>query len=29
MSKIVATAAIRGAQEIYKQASEFLNKAIK
>ena len=29
MSKIVAAAAIRGAQEIYKQASEFLNKAIK
>ena len=29
MSKIVATAAIRGANEIYKQAAEFLNKAIK
>ena len=29
MSKIVATAAIRGAQEIYKQASSFLDKAIK
>jgi len=28
MSKIVATAAIRGAQDIYKQASDFLNKAI-
>ncbi|MCX5697677.1 MAG: acetyl-CoA decarbonylase/synthase complex subunit alpha/beta [Candidatus Omnitrophica bacterium] len=29
MSKIVATAVIRGANEIYKQAEEFLNKAIK
>ena len=29
MSKIVASAAIRGAQEVYKQASDFLNKAIK
>ncbi|MCX5714840.1 MAG: CO dehydrogenase/CO-methylating acetyl-CoA synthase complex subunit beta, partial [Candidatus Omnitrophica bacterium] len=29
MSKIVATAVIRGANEIYKQAEDFLNKAIK
>lgn len=29
MSKIVATAVIRGAREIFKQASDFLNKAIK
>jgi acetyl-CoA synthase len=29
MSKVVAAAAIRGAQEIYKQASDFLDKAIK
>jgi len=29
MSKIVALAAIRGAQDIFKQASDFLNKAIK
>ena len=29
MSKIVATLAIQGAQELYKQASDFLNKAIK
>ncbi len=29
MSKIVAAAAIRGAQEIYKQAVDFLDKAIK
>ena len=29
MSKIVAAAAIKGAQEIFKQASDFLDKAIK
>jgi acetyl-CoA synthase len=29
MSKVVATAVIRGSQEIFKQASDFLNKAIK
>jgi len=29
MSKIVATAVIRGTNEIYKQASDFLNKSIK
>ncbi len=29
MSKLVAQAAIRGAQDIYKQASDFLDKAIK
>jgi len=29
MSKIIASSAIRGAKEIYKQAEEFLNKAIK
>jgi len=29
MSKIVATLAIQGANELYKQASDFLNKAIK
>ncbi len=29
MSKVVATAVIRGAHDIYKQASDFLNKAIK
>ena len=29
MSKVVASAAIRGAHDIYKQASDFLNKAIK
>ncbi|MCX5703418.1 MAG: hypothetical protein NT066_02880, partial [Candidatus Omnitrophica bacterium] len=29
MSKIVAESVIRGAQDIYKQAEEFLNKAIK
>ncbi len=29
MSKIIASAAIRGAKEIYAQAEEFLNKAIK
>ena len=29
MSKIIASGAIRGAKEIYKQAEEFLNKAIK
>jgi len=29
MSKVVASACIRGANEIYKQASDFLNKAIK
>ncbi|MFC1623758.1 acetyl-CoA decarbonylase/synthase complex subunit alpha/beta [Candidatus Omnitrophota bacterium] len=29
MSKIIASAAIRGANEIYKQAEEFLNKTIK
>jgi len=29
MSKIVAQAAIRGAHEVYKQASDYLNKAIK
>ena len=29
MSKIIASAAIRGAQKIYKEAEEFLNKAIK
>jgi len=29
MSKIVATAAIRGAHDIFKQASDYLNKAIK
>ena len=29
MSKIIASAAIRGAQKIYKEAEDFLNKAIK
>lgn len=29
MSKIVATAVVKGAQEIYKQAADFLDKAIK
>jgi len=29
MSKIIASAAIRGAREIYRQAEEFLNKAVK
>ena len=29
MSKIIASAAIRGTKEIYKQAEEFLNKAVK
>lgn len=29
MSKIIASAAIRGAQKIYKQAEDFINKAVK